>query len=247
MRIHNQGHCGSCWAFSCSQVLDARLCIQSHHIFDGGDAKLAPGYFASCAANNGFPGDGCMGGWEFYCYKYMDRDDTPGGVSETCDPYFATGAGVEHFTETGSAPECPTACQDGYPRSLEQDGFKLPGISNYLLVISPDLAAHQQARQTIYDGGSINYGIFAHGPFFGYSGGVYDLCNGFSANHAVVAYGYFSGGYYSKNSWGESWGQNGLFMVANCIVTDFTAPGRYDSGHSQVPYPLAQLQPQWGG
>jgi len=242
MRIHNQGHCGSCWAFSCSQVLDARLCIQSHHLFDGDDASLAPGYFASCAANGGFPGDGCQGGWEYYCYDFIDRPETVGGVSETCNPYFASGAGVEHFTQTGEAPECPTACQDGYERSLEEEGFKLPGVGSYLLVVGPDQAAHIKAKETIYNGGSINYGIFAHGPFFGYSDGVYDLCNEYSANHAVVAYGYFPGGYYSKNSWGETWGNKGLFMVADCIVTDFTAPGDYERSTAHIPYPLYHLE-----
>merc|ERR1719384_2826134 len=81
LRINNQGHCGSCWAFSCMQVLNARLCIQSHHLFDGDDATLSPGYLASCAANGGFPGDGCQGGWEYYCYTFIDRPETVGAVS----------------------------------------------------------------------------------------------------------------------------------------------------------------------
>lgn len=239
LHIFNQGSCGSCWSFSCTQVLNARICINSHHLFDGHDLTLAPGYFASCAANNGSPGDGCQGGWEYFCYKYIDRADTPGGVSEDCDPYFAS-----HWWFVGGASQCPTNCQAGYPRSLEDDGFKLPGVGKYLLVVKPDEAAHLVARQAIYEGGSINFGIFSNHAFYAYRRGVYDLCNEESANHAVVAYGYFPGGYYSKNSWGDQWGLGGYFMIANCIMTDFTVPGNFDASHSHIPEPWSSGQQQ---
>merc|ERR1719277_2329987 len=125
LRVHDQGICGSCWAFSCSQVLDARICIQDE-TFDGEDASVAPGYFASCAAHRAHPGDGCSGGWEYFCYQYVDRPGTPGAVSETCSPYFGKGTGINHFKVRSHAPPCPSTCREGYPRTLGEDGFKLP-------------------------------------------------------------------------------------------------------------------------
>jgi len=239
----NQGVCGSCWAFSCSQVLDGRICIQSDrwHRFDGDDATLAPGYFASCAASNAHPGDGCGGGWEYFCYQYVDRWDTPGAVSETCSPYFGVGSGVNHFQVRSHAPPCPETCREEYPRSLREDGFKLPGVSHYRLLMPATEQAHREAKEAMYYGGPINHGIFASGQFMGYYGGVYDHCSGMSANHAVVTYGWFEGGYYSKNSWGESWGERGLMRLADCVMTDFTIPGNFNGHGSHIPYPLARV------
>lgn len=243
MRIHNQGICGSCWAFSCSQVLNARICIESEeeHKFDGEDAQVAPGYFASCASNRAHPGDGCSGGWEYFCYQYIDRPGTPGAVSESCSPYFGVGSGVNHFKKRSHAPACPSMCREEYPRTLAQDGFKLPGVSSYRLLMPANRHAHHLAKQAIYHGGPINHGIYASAHFMGYAGGVYDHCTGMSANHAVVTYGWFEGGYYSKNSWGEDWGEMGLMRLADCIMTDFTIPGNFDGWNSHIPYPLAEV------
>jgi len=243
LQVHNQGICGSCWAFSCSQVLNARICIESDegHKFDGEDAQVAPGYFASCAANRAHPGDGCSGGWEYFCYQYIDRPGTPGAVSETCSPYFGTGSGVNHFKVRSQAPACPTMCRDDYPRSLAQDGFKLPGVSGYQLLMPANRHAHELAKQAIYHSGPVNHGIYASAHFMGYAGGVYDHCTGMPANHAVVTYGWFEGGYLSKNSWGEDWGEDGLMRLADCIMTDFTIPGHFDGWNSHIPYPLAEV------
>lgn len=248
LRIHDQGHCGSCWAFSCSQVLDARTCVSTHSKFDGQDAVLSPGFFASCAAGGGkSPGNGCNGGWEFYCYIFVDRQDTVGAVSEVCDPYFGVGEGVEHFDISGAAPECPAACQANYSRTLEEDGFREPGISNYQLIIKPDQDGHLAMRRAIYEGGMVNFGIYAYWAFFGYDSGIFDRCTAYSANHAVVSYGFFAAkgelpsGYLAKNSWGTNWGDEGRFKIADCIVTDFTTPGKWSANKSHIPYPLGKL------
>jgi len=243
LRIHNQGICGSCWSFSCTQVLDARVCIESGGKFAGVDAKLSPGFFASCAARDAHPGDGCAGGWEFYCYKYIDRYGTPGAVSETCSPYFGTGSGMNHFTQRSTAPACAKSCRQGYSRTLAQDGFKTPGIGNYRLMLNAQSNenVHAEAKLAIYRGGSVNYGIHADRLFMAYSGGIFDSCERRSANHAVLAYGWFKGGYLSKNSWGDAWGEGGLMRVADCIPTDFTIPGDFQTLLSHIPYPLGNL------
>lgn len=238
LRVHNQGICGSCWSFSCTQVLDARICIRSGGQFNGTDAQLSPGYFASCAAGY----DGCGGGWEYFCYEYIDKVGTPGGVSETCSPYFGTGSGVNHFTQRSNAPACPTDCQEGYSRNLAEDGFKLPGIGAYKMFMPAGPSAHMEAKRAILSGGMVNHGIYAMGHFMGYSGGVYNLCTGYDANHAVVTYGWFPGGYLSKNSWGEDWGENGTMRLADCMITDFTIPGDFDAQDAIIPYPLGHLR-----
>jgi len=238
LRIHNQGICGSCWSFSCTQVLDARICIKSGGKFNGDDARLSPGFFASCAAHGGHAGDGCAGGWEYYCYKFIDMPGTPGAVSETCSPYFGKGSGVNHFTQTSTAPTCSESCSEGYSRSLSQDGFKLPGIGRHRMLMPANSHAHSEAKEAIYRGGTVNHGIHASGQFMGYSSGVFNLCTRKSANHAVVTYGWFDGGYLSKNSWGDNWGEGGKMRIKDCMITDFTIPGDFDVNQSHIPYPL---------
>lgn len=230
LRIRDQGACGSCWAQSCTYVMDARACIATDANFTGGDAALSPAFMTSCAARDGYPGDGCQGGWEFNCFVYVDRSGTPGTVSEKCNPY---------FREATQAPSCPSACDGRYPRTLAQDGFKFTHISNYKLYLPADAAAHEAAKWAIYNGGPISHGIYASGSFMGYTGGIFNECFGDEANHAVYAYGWFEGGYYSKNSWGKSWGEQGRMRIASCTATDFTVPGDFRAGESHIPYPLA--------
>ncbi|CAK9065116.1 Cathepsin B-like cysteine proteinase 5 (Cysteine protease-related 5) [Durusdinium trenchii] len=118
-RIHNQGQCGSCWAFGASSALDSRLCIATGGVFNGAAAQLSRGYVASCAPPGGE--DGCGGGWSWWVFDLMANSGVPTGGTAGCSPYFGHGDGTDHFAQSGVAPPCPTMCgNSAFGRSIDE-------------------------------------------------------------------------------------------------------------------------------
>ena len=73
--IRNQGDCGSCWAFSATEVLADRFCIDQ-----GVKVVLSPQWLVSCDTTN----YGCGGGYLNYAWEYMQTTGVP---ADNCDPY----------------------------------------------------------------------------------------------------------------------------------------------------------------
>jgi len=94
--IRNQLHCGSCWAFSASEVLSDRFCIDSKGTVN---VVLSPQDEVSCDTGN----MGCEGGQLAAAWKYLVKT---GIVTEKCFPY-SSGQGV--------VESCPSTCKDGTP------------------------------------------------------------------------------------------------------------------------------------
>merc|ERR1719433_1075351 len=58
--IHNQGRCGSCWAFGALSAVDSRFCIATNAAFKSSHATISRGYTTSCAFKSSRPGhNGC--------------------------------------------------------------------------------------------------------------------------------------------------------------------------------------------
>jgi len=81
--IRNQERCGSCWAFSASEVLSDRFCISENV-----NAVLSPQWLVSCDNSN----DGCQGGNLPLVWQYMESNGIP---KDSCDPYIS-GGGQSH-------------------------------------------------------------------------------------------------------------------------------------------------------
>merc|ERR1712008_306554 len=100
------GRCGSCWAFSASEVLSDRFAIASK----AKSPVLSVEDMVSCDK-----GDlGCHGGQLPKAWDYLT---STGIVTDSCFPYAAG---------DGTAPACPSRCQDSGPFTGSRPAIPMP-------------------------------------------------------------------------------------------------------------------------
>ena len=190
--IRNQGSCGSCWAFSMTEVLTDRFCI-----FSSGTIKtiLSPQWLVSCDPDD----HGCFGGDPDTGFKYLQEHGIP---SEECFPYVSG--------ENGTVPKCPDDhCADDkltpYMYKCKQGTFL-----NY--------DTETKIKVELMRGGSLYCEYQIGADFMDYNTGIYVQVNPLTeGGHAVklVGWGWENGMDYwiIANSWTDTWGENGYFRV----------------------------------
>eukprot|EP00927_Polykrikos_kofoidii_P015207 TRINITY_DN16750_c0_g1_i1.p1 TRINITY_DN16750_c0_g1~~TRINITY_DN16750_c0_g1_i1.p1 ORF type:complete len:837 (-),score=135.30 TRINITY_DN16750_c0_g1_i1:39-2549(-) len=242
--VRNQGLCGSCWAMATASSLDGRLCIATGGRFAGPSAWMSAGYIASCY--NLLIINGCLGGNPGYALNRAQRTFLPfvGGVPTggegggTCVPYFASGDALSHFNvdKNVRAPRCPRSCTRPYPRSLASDKFYPIGSAT----VTTDLSL---AKRALMHGGPIPMAFTVYKDFMAYASGYYDRTTTVKmGGHAVTVIGWetYRGSDYitAVNSWGERWGDKGLFkMRASCCSASFFISA-VPSKQAALPLPL---------
>lgn len=182
--VHDQGRCGSCWAFAIVGMLSYRCCAAKS---DKG--WLSPQELVSCDKNN----HGCQGGSLATPMRYVQAHH--GLVPETCFKYKATNY------------HCPTKCDNGadwkkahvchcteYKTCHGDSGMKA------CLAVGPTTFGFQVER----DFQSYKNGIYKckGNPKIG---GHAVLAMGVKDNPCH---------YHTKNSWGPHWGNKGYFDIA---------------------------------
>jgi len=186
--VRDQQRCGSCWAFSASEVLSDRVAIATGKV----SPVLSAEDMVSCDAGD----DGCDGGELPKAWDYLVHT---GLVTDSCLPYTAGG---------GHAPECPTQCVDSEPfkRTKAKNSYAIVGEANMqkdLLMNGPIQVGFMVYPSFMsYHKGIYHKHINEDKPEGGHAVKIVGWGHIHKREYWMVA-----------NSWGPSWGEHGLFKI----------------------------------
>jgi len=182
--VKNQGACGSCWAFSAIGSLESAYAIKNGEIQTFSEMELV-----DCSGEYG--NNGCNGGLMSNAFDYIKDNQ----IGLSADYPYRPVQGHCHADKSKTR----ISITDYSPISpVDVDGL-VSAINNQPVSVAIEVRRDFQL----------------------YKGGIYtsdDSC-GESLNHGVLAVGYSAAGngddfFVVKNSWGESWGEQGFVRMA---------------------------------
>jgi len=187
--IRNQQHCGSCWAFSASEVLSDRVAIA----IKKPSPVLSAEDMVSCDR-----GDmGCQGGQLPKAWEYLK--DT-GIVTDSCFPYSAG---------QGTPAPCESKCVSNHEEYIKFKASSIYAI-NGAVNMQKEIATNGPVQVAF-----MVYKSFMSYKSGVYSKHIWEFIP--EGGHAVkiVGYGTQDGHDYwtVANSWGTTWGEEGFFRI----------------------------------
>jgi cathepsin B len=193
--IRNQAQCGSCWAFSATEVLGDRFCVGSNGTTS---VLLSPQDLVSCDTTD----DGCNGGQLSNAWHWMESQ---GVVTDACMPYTSGG---------GNSGTCPSKCANGSPFVF----YKAKDAAHVGSLFPWKNCEEIQAE--LMTNGPVQAAFTVYQDFMSYTSGVYVHTSGSElGGHAVklVGWGVDSASglpYWNvANSWTANWGMDGFFWI----------------------------------
>jgi cysteine peptidase B len=208
-QVKNQGQCGSCWSFSTTGNIEGQWALAGNTLVSLSEQELV-----SCDTTC----YGCNGGLMDDAFEWLVSARGGGITSESQYPY-QSGSGV--------APSCD-----------------LSGMTDVAWITGHTDIAHDEnsMAQQVSTGGPLSIGVDAT-SWQTYQGGILTDCTSSQVDHGVLIVGYDltnSPPYWIiKNSWGESWGENGYLRVEygqnQCLIT--SAPSTSIASGSHPPTP----------
>ncbi|CDW72069.1 cathepsin b [Stylonychia lemnae] len=202
--IRDQMKCGSCWAFSSTNMLAERICVATK-----GAKKpiLSPQNLVSCYNPTDW---GCDGGYVDETFKHLED---AGVNTDDCMPY---------QSGNGTNVQCPAQCANS---DLITNTFKCKSGSTQNVSLRchsnnslQQLRSEEQLKNYLYYKGSLVAQFDVYSDFLNYGSGVYyHLTGDFVGRHAVkmIGYGVEAGikYYLCANQWGTEWGDKGYFKI----------------------------------
>ena len=183
--VKSQGDCGSCWSFATAATMESQYLLKTNKTLIMSEQQLI-----DCDKRN----KGCRGGVMNKAYEYLMNN---GMMSAEDYPY------EENDEET----QCRYQ-EDKAVMKVKSWGFS--GTQD-----------EEEIKALLIEKGPLSGAVNAF-PLMFYAGGIFDpwfdfLCPS-TINHAITIVGYGTDGttpyWIIKNSWGESWGENGYFRLA---------------------------------
>ena len=183
--VKDQGSCGSCWAFSATEVIESIWMIAGNS-----EQVLAPQQFVDCSWD--YNNNGCNGGWYFWAYDYLMGENAK-LAKESDYPYTArdqsckntSGAGVTGVSGYDKVARKAQAIRD----SIYQNGPNNVAVAagnNVFMYYTGGIITANEGCPT-----RIDHAIVAVG---------YGSENG--TDYAIV-----------RNSWGTGWGEQGFVRL----------------------------------
>ncbi|XP_067824182.1 procathepsin L-like [Heptranchias perlo] len=189
--VKNQGHCGSCWAFSATGSMEGQIARKTGQLISLSEQNLV-----DCSRHHG--NAGCHGGRVEQAFKYMQRN---GGIdTETSYPYTgmdgqpcrynlqyraANCTGYNSIPE-GSEPALALAVASVGPISVAVDAAHFSFQFYHSGIYHEYMCSSLKVNHAVL---AVGYGSYGEG--------------GTAQNYWII-----------KNSWGESWGINGYMFLA---------------------------------